>query len=146
MRHYEKQNMSRKIPISRQELLQELKQLTYYNRETGEVFWNNRAVLDGLRQAAFNKKVGCSIPIGICIQYKGAKILMHHYIYFLEFGELPPRRLSHIDGNLENNRIDNLCFNKEDEFEVKERRRKRQREAARLKRKKLLRGEPEACA
>lgn len=80
-----------------------------YDKEAGVLIWKNRPDSPKHINSTYaGKQAGCLDNKGyfiVHLNYK--KYLVHRLIYKIETGE-EPKAIDHIDGNPQNNRIDNL--------------------------------------
>jgi len=89
---------------SKTQMFVELAQKLNYVKETGALHWIH-----------LNKPAGGISPIGYFrLTYKNVTFYHHHVIWYMHYGVVPTM-LDHIDGNRDNNRLENLrevCHNK----------------------------------
>ena len=95
------------IPLPSKE---ELHHLFSYNMETGELFWKNHpspmARSNGKRAGSYSTK-GRKCPY-VDIKINGVTYKGHRLVWKYVYGVEPPIEIDHVDGNHQNNRIDNL--------------------------------------
>jgi hypothetical protein len=94
-----------------------LKELFDYNYQTGELIHKHRPANSFKTKNAFGmftkrfagKKAGCPGNHGYEQVYVDKKLqLSHRVIWALVYGEWPKDHIDHIDGNITNNKIENL--------------------------------------
>jgi hypothetical protein len=75
-----------------------------YNHVTGQFLWNKK-----WRGVARGKKAGCVLSRGyVQIMVDGEKHLAHRLAWFYVFGVWPALQIDHINGDKQDNRIENL--------------------------------------
>jgi hypothetical protein len=75
-----------------------------YDPTTGKLYWRD----DWYPSSRTTDKVGWSDKGYIRLHHRGRLLSAHRVIWFLHYGEWPPKEIDHIDGNGLNNRIENL--------------------------------------
>lgn len=95
--------------------LKEANQLFIYEAESGRLFWRppperyangrkrHQTILTPKVAGSYNHKRNF-----INIQVGGKNYKAHHIVWLLHYGEMPPKMIDHINGNGEDNRIENL--------------------------------------
>lgn len=102
------------LKFMKKELTQEkLKELLYYDPETGIFTWKERQWLTG-KQKAFNtrfagKEAGCFSGYGYkVIRLDDVLYFSHRLAWLYMYGTFPALQIDHIDNNRENNKLLNL--------------------------------------
>lgn len=93
-----------------QVLIDELRGMTVYNSDTGNLLWSLPADGKAVRRCIPGRPVGTPHRNGyLRFQYKGSRHMTHRLVWDLHFGSIPDGMLvDHIDGDKANNRLENL--------------------------------------
>lgn len=101
----------------------ELRQLLWYEPETGKLFWRERGaewfahctpghqdrIRKGWNAAWSGKEAGVTGPYGYnTVTVQALHLMAHRIIWCMEHGHWPNEQIDHIDGDRVNNRLENL--------------------------------------